>query len=145
MGRKTKEVKIPEVDGNRDSGKVYMITEKSARQTEKWAARAILALQNAGVNVESGSGIAGIAAVGAASFFKLSFAEFEPLLDEMLTCVEAMRDPKIPTMLHTLIDTDTEEVSTLLRLRVEVLMLHTDFLPAEVRSQLTSALAPLIS
>jgi hypothetical protein len=61
----------------------------------------------------------------------------EPLLDELLTCVEFMPDPARPEVVRSLIDDDIEEVATIFKLQKEVLALHVDFLKGA--SALTSA------
>ena len=70
MARKTKEIRITSgtAETNRDFGKVYMLTEMSAYDAERWGADAFQGLVKAGVEVPddlSGAGIVAIATMGA--------------------------------------------------------------------------------
>jgi hypothetical protein len=132
--RKTKTIAI-EREG-RDKGKTFLITEMPAMQAEKWAARALLALGRAGVEVPEdavAAGVAGIMSASFASLAKMPFADAEPLLDEMMLCVQLVPDPtKTDAMTQrpiarALIGEDIEEVPTLLKLRAEVAELHLGF------------------
>lgn len=133
MSRKSITVEVT-IEG-RDKGKKFYLTEMSAVRAEKWATRALIALLNSGIQLsddEASAGMAGLAQVAARGAFKfsgggISFADFEPLLDEMLECVQ-IAEPKIT---RTLTEDDIEEVTTLLFLRSEVLQLHTGFSLAE--------------
>ena len=123
--RKTVTVTID--DAGRDKGKVFVLTEMSAYQSENWAARAIFAMMNAGVDIPDNiaeAGLAGVAALGIKSLTHVSFESAKPLLDEMLACVQFQPSPKVT---RALVEDDIEEVATLLRLRKEVLALHLDF------------------
>ena len=51
----------------------------------------------------------------------------EPLLDEMLTCVEVLSDAGT----RKLIADDFQDVKTILKLRKEVLAMHIDFFTQE--------------
>jgi hypothetical protein len=152
--RKTKVVTIPgapsEELGSRDNGKLYLVTEMPASQSEKWAARAITALSNAGFEVpeETASlGMAAVAIVGIRALARVSFHEAEPLMDEMMMCVQAIPDPARPAIVRALVENDVEEVKTRLLLRSEVLELHTGFslagtllrVLAEREAQMTAA------
>ena len=123
--RKTATITID--DAGRDKGKVFVLTEMSAYQSENWAARAIFAMMNAGVDIPDNiaeAGLAGVAALGVKSLTKVSFEAAKPLLDEMLDCVTIQPSPNVT---RALVESDIEEVATLLRLRKEVLALHLDF------------------
>ncbi len=115
----------------RDHGKRFVLTEMSALQAERWALRAYLAIASSGgevpVNVED-LGFAGLAVLGLRTFSNVSFFDVEPLLDEMLTCVQVMPEPSNPAILRPMNgEGDVEEVATLLELRREVMRLHVDF------------------
>lgn len=128
MARKTATVTI-EADG-RDLGKVFLLREMPASQAEKWAARAFLAMARSGIDIPddmAGAGLAGIAAVGLKAIGGLGFAEAEPLMDEMFACIQIIPDPARPAVVRALVESDTEEISTRLRLRKEVFGLHVDF------------------
>jgi len=135
MARKTKIVQIS--DENRDKGKCFLIREMPATQAEKWAARAFLALAKSGVEIPddiANAGLAGIAAMGIRALGGMTFADAEPLLDEMFnSCVAVIPDPAKPEIFRgaggigALIEDDIEEVATRLKLRKEVFSLHTGF------------------
>lgn len=143
MARKTKLVQIT-ADG-RDKGKVFLLTEMSASRAEKWAARALLAVGNAGTDLSpeiAFGGFAGMAVLGIQALAKVSFAEAEPLMDELFDCVQIIPDPKVPEVFRRLIEDDIEEVATRVHLRAEVWTLHTGFSFADAISMLTSILIP---
>lgn len=126
--RKTLDVVI--ADENRDQGKVFFITEMPASQSEKWAFRAIAALAKSGVELPDDvqtMGMAAIAAMGFQALAGINFADAEPLLDEMMACVEIVPEPSKAQVRRPLIETDAEEVLTRLRLRRAVFELHTGF------------------
>lgn len=135
--RKSTDVAI--ADEGRDKGKVYRITEMPARKAEKWAMRALLALAKSGADIpDHTDGMAGLAQVGFRSLLTASFDEIEPLLDEMLTCIVIAPNLGQPHYTRALIEDDIEEISTLLRLRMEVFDLHTGFSTAGALSKLTA-------
>lgn len=144
MARKTKILSIPSTGDktSRDAGKHFLITEKPAVQAEKWAARALMAAANAGIDIppeviKMGAGAA--LAIGLRALLSMSFADAEPLLDEMLQCVEIVPDPKRPEVVRSLDEEDVEEVATLLLLRSEVIEIHTGFSIAAFLSNLGKA------
>lgn len=123
-------------DDNRDKGKHFVITEMSAAQAESWAMRALLLLMKNGVELPDGverAGMAGVAEMGFKALSGISFAEVAPLLDEMLTCVKIRPDPTKAHIERPLIEEDTEEMTTRVKLRMQVWNLHTDFLRAAKR------------
>ena len=83
-----------------------------------------------------GAGVAAIFVVGIRALLSLSFADAEPLLDEMMTCVQI----KMPAITRPLVidgteNEDIEETETILLLRSEVLELHTGFSIIEMSKQ----------
>lgn len=131
MARKT--VNYTVADDNRDRGKVFVITEMPASRAESWAMRAILALMANNVELPEGFerlGMAGMVELGLKALSGLRWEVVEPLLDEMLACVQIMPDPGKPHVVRPLIEEDVEEATTRVKLRVEVWKLHTDFLKA---------------
>lgn len=130
---------------SRDAGKVFRVTEMSADAAERWALRCLLAFANAGARLPEGTleaGMAGIQATlpglliqGLRSLAGLRYEDAAPLLDEMLGCAEykapgteqyfALRGAGM---------TQIEEVSTLLKLRYEVLQVHLNFSLADALS-----------
>ena len=139
--RKTKIVTI-EAE-NRDKGKTFLLTEMSAAQAEKWAARAFLALAKSGAELPAGAadaGLAGVATAGLAALSGLDWELAEPLLDEMFRCIQIQPDPiKHPRFTRALTEEDTEEVMTRITLRKELLELHLGF---SLAAKLSTSPAP---
>ena len=136
MARRKADVVIDD-DNSRDNGKVFVLTEMPAARSEKWAMRALLALQRAGVEIPDDAvqnGMARIAGVGIDALGRLSFHEVEYLLDEMFECIQIKPDPKLSAV-RDLIEDDIEEVKTRILLRKEVLELHLGFSLAGNRSK----------
>ena len=124
--RRSKTV-IIELEG-RDKGKCFQLTEMSAANAEDWAARVFLALGHAAIDVPPDlmtSGMAGIYQM-AHLVGRIQFPELKPLMDELMSCVQIVDDPKKPFP-RTVDDQDIEEVSTRQYLRREVVDLHTNF------------------
>lgn len=152
MARKTEEVIIPQ--GNRDAGKVFLLTEMSAARAEKWAARLLIALaaQQLIAPGDARMGMAGLAGVSTEMIGALSFDVVEPLMDEMMECVTIIRDPKAARnalgepQSYQLLEDDIEEVSTRITLRGRLIDLHTGFsvsgflarMGAEAKSRLSN-------
>jgi hypothetical protein len=135
----------------RDKGKSFLIVEKSAFEAERWATKALLALGRSGVDVPEEimqAGALGFVLVGVEAFKKMRFEDAEGLLDEMLTCASFVPDPgKTDTATGRPIarplrmdpdNGDIEEVTTLLKLRGEVIELHMGFSPAAALSDLAA-------
>lgn len=139
--RKTQDVKIEEAS-SRDSGKTFRITEMPPRQAEKWAIRALLAAAKAGIelpdDIAAGGAMRAIGYVGLQAITGLDFADAEPLLDEMLACVQIVEK----AIVRPLTEDDVEEVRTLILLRKAVLELHVGFSLAAALSKSTSAESP---
>jgi len=128
MARKVIEYTV--LDEGRDQGKVFQIREMSASQAEMWAARALFAMARNGIDIPDDiaeSGVAGLASFGVKAICGMSFDDAQPLLNEMMQCVKVMPDPNRPEVVRALIEDDIEEIGTRLKLRKEVLKLHTDF------------------
>lgn len=136
--RKTKEITISDAP-SRDNGATYLITEMPASQTEKWALRVLAALVKGGfdtsligVETEGGGGMETLVRAGLESVLgRLDFFELEPLLDEMMSCVQIVPSPGIS---RRLVEEDVQEVKTRLLLRREVFALHVDFFAAAAPS-----------
>jgi hypothetical protein len=115
-----------ERDG-RDKGRVFKITEMPAEQAEEWAYRLLLALAKAGVEVPEeffSMSMAAVAALGVRALAGLHWEVAKPLLEEMMGCVQFQPSEKV---LRALYPGDIEEVATRVRLREEVIALHTGF------------------
>ena len=144
MARNTANITI--TDDTRDKGKVYVLTEMPSAKSESWAARAIMAMIKSGIQLPPGFdrlGMAGLAEVGLQSISGLKWEDAEPLLKEMLDCVQIMPDPTKPHIVRALmVDVDIEELSTRIKLRAEVWKLHVGFLKAvapSISAQLATA------
>lgn len=114
----------------RDAGKIFHIREMSSSQAEAWGCRLMIALAKSGVEVPAGffdMGMAGVAVMGIQALGGLSWDIAKPLLDEMMGCIQIQPGPTHPNVVRALIEDDIEEVATRLRLRDEVLKLHTSF------------------
>lgn len=146
MARRTALVTISD-PGSRDHGKTFRVTEMSADRAERWAIRCLLALANAGARVPDevlSAGMAGIQATlpgfliqGLRSLAGLKYDDAAPLLDEMLDCAE-FRAPGAGDQYFALRGsgmTQVEEVSTLWKIRSEVLAVHLGFSLADALSK----------
>lgn len=128
MARKIENFTV--TDEGRDMGKTFVLTEMPASQAEAWGMRALLALMNSGAEVPEGfelNGMAGLAEMGLKALSGLSWDVLEPLLGEMMSCVQFMPDPSKPNIVRKLFEEDIEEVSTRLQLRAAVWKLHVAF------------------
>jgi hypothetical protein len=132
MARKTITHKI--ADDGRDKGKLFLITEMSAEQGESWAMRVLLALMASNVQIPEGFeqlGMAALAELGIRSLAGLRWEVAEPLLREMFECVQIVADPlKAFATTRALMPEDVEEISTRIKLRMEIWKLHMGFLGA---------------
>lgn len=155
MARKEKFVRIEmpakDEDGNliefRDRGKTFHIKEMSAKQTEEWSIRCLLAMAHAGMRVPTlGDMKAALSQPSAAmahagfeslSSGEMSFRDVKPLMDDMMACIRFVPDPdKAPEYSRPLVDDDVEETITLVFLRLEVFKLHMGFSRAAALSLL---------
>jgi hypothetical protein len=154
--RKKEAVMVPEGFG-RDSSpvrKTFLITEWPADRAEKWGLRAILAYNRGGgeIPLEAlGGGMETIFWLGINTFLRgnMQSDEVIPILDELMECVQLIRDPKArgpdgnPVVSAIVSPDDIEEIRTRLWLRSEVLRVHTGFSPAEAISAfLSKMMAP---
>ena len=119
-------------DQGRDLGKTFVLTEMPASRGEKWGTKALIALTKAGIEVPDelmGSGMAGIALYGINTLASASitFEDVEPLLDEMMECVQIAPDPRHLEVVRPLVEDDIEEIATRIKLRAEVFKMHVNF------------------
>ena len=137
----------------RDKGKTFFLTEMPASRLEKWSARVIVAAFSGEVPaaVLEASRVSNAGALVTALNHVLAGLDWkivEPLYDELLDCVSFVPRPDKPEAKIQLrpdnVDNFIEEVSTLYRLRLEVLELNFAFFaPAGgLFSRLTQASAP---
>ena len=85
----------------------------------------------------------GIAIIGINTFLRGSVKSeaMIPLLDELLECVQIIRDPKNADFATAIVsDDDIEEVATRWWLRAEVVRVHVNFSPADALSALFSSI-----
>ena len=133
--RKTVDITI-DAEG-RDKGKTYRLTELSAEEAEDWLFAFIMAAARSGVmlppNIQD-LGLAGIATLSLQALGGMQLNEARPLLAKMFSCVKFLSAKGI---VRDIADGDIEEVSTRLRLRKEIVELHTQFFSTAAR--LTSA------
>lgn len=109
---------------NRDQGKTFIITEMSARAAHKWATKAIFAVMNGGVEIPddvAAMGMAGIAVLGLGALTGIPYAVAEPLLNELLECVQIKQELATRALW---MDDDFEEVTTIFDLQRLVLTMH---------------------
>lgn len=119
----------------RDKGKRFVLTEMPAMKAERWAYRALLALAHSGVELPDdykSMGLQALAIAGLRALQGLEFGEAEPLLKEMMDCVQIMPDPANPGLVRPLQNNemegdDIEEVTTIIDIRKRLFALHTDF------------------
>ena len=142
-GLKKEIVVVPAWPGNRDAGRHFLISEMPAARAEKWAWRMFIALKGSGSEIPMEAarlGMVGVAVAGFNAFLRADVKpeQIEPLLDEMMTCVQVIRDPKAkdkttggPVVTAIVGDDDNREVQTIGWLRAEVLRLHTGFMLVE--------------
>lgn len=139
---------------DRDKGKVFVVTEMAARVAEKWALRFLLALQRGGIDVPpelAHLGFVGVAsAIGSKMIGGLAPDEVEPLLEELMKCVQVMPNPGNPTLTRALVDSgiegdDIEEVLTRVKLKLEVVALHVGFSSRDELMTWISQRAALVS
>ena len=132
------------LDGKRDAGKVFRVTELYPEQFENWLCRAMLGLAQAGVTIPPdmvAAGVAGLATLNPAQFQMVPWPELEPLLSAMLPSFAIVA----PTgsAARPIVQGDIEELATLWRLRMEWLALHLDPLgPASLVLPTTVTPAP---
>lgn len=149
--RKSEIVTVPSWAGSRDAGKNFRITEMPAAQAEKWAMRALLALNQSKASIPMemrGIGMEGLFLLGINVFLQgdIKPEVLEPLMDEMFGCVKMVRDMRStdkltgePVATEVGAD-DIEEVRTRLWLRSEVLRVHVNFSPADALFSLIQAI-----
>ena len=156
MARKTKTIVI--TDEGRDKDKAFLIQEMPPTQAERWGMRALLALAKT-MDVPDETmkqGIGGVASIGIGKMISnLSFEDADSLMKEMFdACVYIIPDVHNQTIFRgpprhvtgimpvgPLVEDDIEEVTTRLKLRLEIFALHVGFsLPAIDWSLITSSL-----
>ena len=112
---------------NRDKGKRFLLTEMPATQAERWVRKLVAYLAQRGITVPGE--MMGMAAMATPTFVNplqmFSWLDDEALIGELMATVRAW--PEGAPMARAMVETDTEEVLTLLQLKMEVLALHVGF------------------
>jgi len=130
-----KEIFVTIADEGRDQNKVFKLTEQSAIDIDRWANRATHAIIRAGGALPDDilkMGIIGILSVGYHRLQNIQWSDLEPLLDDLMKCVQIVPTPSKPNVVRKLFPDDIEEVLTLRTLREQVFVLHTSFMkPAD--------------
>lgn len=122
---KTKEITI---EKGRDAGTQFLITEMPIIKADKWASKLLLALAGSGVEVPNlNGGMLAIVNIAMSAFKNIPEDKLLPLLDELLDCVQIIPEGGKPRALNLDIN-DIQDLTTLWKLRKEVLQLHIDFL-----------------
>jgi hypothetical protein len=132
MARRTATVTIT-AEG-RDHGKTFLLTEKPATEGEEWVAEAFFAMMAAGVDIPEdivSAGSAGFAdrmlTMGFKGLQGIPWRSAQPLYMRLMECVVVLPNPSDPSVVRAIVESDTEEVATRLKLRLEVLKLHGGF------------------
>lgn len=133
MARNTKEIFI---ESGRDAGKKFVITEKSALESEKFFVKLLLSV---GKNTNLGEVIANQGSLTALAnkeaileiLLSLDFDVAQELMDDMMTCIQFKYVTKGIPETRPLVKEDIQDISTLMKLREEVINLHINFTDAE--------------
>lgn len=126
MALKSKTITI---EKGRDEGMTYLITEMPISKADNWAMRALFAVANGGVDLESvnpNMGMLGMANVAIKALAGIDPKVGIPLLDELLECVQVV--PSGGNARALLLDSDVKDLTTMFTLRKEALAIHLDFL-----------------
>ena len=131
MARKTAHYTSPH---GRDKGKVFLLEEKPAYQTE-WFAYQLFTLilqhnphyANVDIDKVKALGAAGLIQIGITAIAQIPALEVKPLLDEMLTCVKVQEKH----VARDWTNDDIEEVLTFKDLREAIIELHLGFSNAD--------------
>lgn len=126
MALKSKTITI---EKGRDEGMTYLITEMPISKADNWAMRALFAIANGGVDLESvnpNMGMLGMANVAIKALAGIDPKIGIPLLDELLECVQVV--PSGGNARALLLDSDVKDLTTMFTLRKEALAIHLDFL-----------------
>lgn len=145
--------KIITIDSGRDAGKTFRIAEMPVSRLEKWACRALFALFGADLPADAAalaktSNAAALAAVVMRGLSGLRWELAEPLYDELLVQISRVPNAAKANVYVPLnpdnLDAHIEDVSTIFRLRMEVVTLSLGFLEGgeDWTSRLASTLSP---
>lgn len=116
-----------------DRGKklTFKIQEMSATQLEDWSLRAVLVLAAAGSDVPIDEGFEGavkyLSSHGFAALGAVDYKKAKPLLDEMLGCCYRIVDRVEERVTTDTADAYIEDMTTLLKLRIEAFRINFSF------------------
>lgn len=117
-----------------DKGKVFVITRMSAFQADQWARRLIKAIARTGKEVSEdhiNMGILGLTGITLSIYGRLEDDITERSLNELLSCVKIIRDPRLSNMPPMeIMEEDFEDPKTLQKIYEEAFKLNVDFLKA---------------
>lgn len=147
MGRRTETITISGEPGNRDNGKVFVITEMDAMTGERWAGRITELVLASGVELPKDSGEKPTEKDGAAGLAQLVSigvpllrALHDPDIDKATwACIKYQHAPNHP--LQAIMPGEAcqiEEISTVTELRMAVMRMHTGFFSPESPSNTAS-------
>lgn len=136
MARKTKEITIT---SGRDAGKTFLIREKSALDAEKFIVKLLLSVgknSNLGEVIANQGSLISLANSEAVleMLFSLDVDVAEELMATMMECVTFKFVIKGNADTRKLVKEDIEDLSTLQKLRKEVINLHVNFTEADEKS-----------
>jgi len=149
MGRRTETITIE--DEGRDKGKVFVITEMSAMEGERWAGRITELVLASGISLPKeatgateDAGMAGLAQLAGVGVPLLK-ALHDPEIDKATwACIKYQHDPRHAAQAIMQGDAcQIEEISTVTELRMAVLRLHTGFFSPASRSTSASPSRPV--
>ena len=150
MARRTTEIRIPPEESNRDSGKLFVLTEMSAAAGFKWGMDALRALAKGGADVLPDDirapNMALIAGLGFRALSSVEGRDIDSLMDRLMACVAYYPNPaertifRVPDGLPPF-ESDIEEVSTHFLLRKEAFQLSAGFLLSAMKSKASETAA----
>jgi hypothetical protein len=156
--RKTETIPVPKTAwAGRDAGKLFQISEWSARRAEKWAWGMAFALKGTSGEIPLDVARLGMIGVGIRLIntvlkADVDYERISPYFDQLVDeCVRIVRDPKAldaatgRPVSSPLLDGDVAEIATLQWLRSEVVRLHTNFSVFDSLSALLSLMTSSIS
>ncbi|EMD0828860.1 hypothetical protein VP018_000630 [Morganella morganii] len=117
------------IEKGRDAGKMFVVTEMPVIRADNWAMRAMFALANAGIDIGDVSPSMGMMGIGQVAIKALANIRAEvgiPLLNELLDCAQIV--PSGGNARQIEMDSDIQDITTLLLLRKEALLIHIGFL-----------------
>lgn len=121
--------KVITIEKGRDAGKMFVVTEMPVTKADNWAMRAMFALANAGIDIGEVSPAMGMMGVGQVAIKALANIRADvgiPLLNELLDCAQII--PSGGNARQIEMDSDIQDITTLLLLRKEALVIHIGFL-----------------